>query len=276
MRIFAVTTAIVLLMEAVLVLVFLAGLYWIGNWWSGMLLSIGALLIMLAPWIGDLRVNIDTHAGLTRARLAWWGSIVQRTKPEPQMKICLFGICRTTKPKPSAPKPAEEQKPEGDLMTTMRMLGRWAGWTEANLDPISRTLFAGLNAGNQLLWDAHAFSVMIQGPTEKPLIDGMLVRLMNSRAFGPLRLTLIHGAERRILIDYRISLARAALAGLYAAVQSRPRAIMKAAKVAQRLAQRSKEEAATRESVVTQGPRPRIVMPPEAESKEVQRPRRVA
>ena len=63
MRVLLAVALILLFLEAILAFACFAGWHWLGGWPWGAVLVAGVILLIVAPWVGELRVEFDSAAG---------------------------------------------------------------------------------------------------------------------------------------------------------------------------------------------------------------------
>ncbi len=243
MRVFVSVALVVLLLEATLILAFLAGYYWIGGWVPGALLCAIVLLLIVMPWIGDLEVLFDSAKEALDVRLAWWGSARVRLRPtvEVRGRFLLIPFTRRARArkKPVSPREAEHQAAEPGPPTAeprpeeppgRRRPGRhlWRAITERitekglGLEKLGDLVLAAGRAAHELLWRAKDLSVVVQSPTGNDTADTAIAGFVGHRTLGPVDLKCTPRGSRRIRVFFRIGLLRAALAAFLFLVEGKP------------------------------------------------------
>jgi len=229
MRVFLAAATMLLVCEAIIGFAFLGGYHWLGGGLGGLVVAGIAVVLLAAPWIGDIAVELDSAAGTSVIRLAWWGRIVQEMKPSPRLRIYVLGICvRRVVKKPGKPKPRRVARSK---KLVRRGLWRWLCRSFETLAPM---LLSSGHLLHALFWEARRIELTVQSPTQFRLADEMIAKIVGSPKLGKLQLRCLYPGEKRVVFRYRIGLSRAALAALVAIAQSRPRRLMRSMKDARR------------------------------------------
>lgn len=233
MRVFAVAALILLLLEAVLLLAFLAGFYWLGGWLPGVLLCAVVFLLLLLPWLGDLVVHYESAAGRVAVRMSWWGHMTYQGKPDRELRIRVLGI--PWRKRMEERKPKEKPDVEPEVAQEARRRRRWGmmRWGRQNVEQLIRLLLTGLQAGHEMLCASKELRVRVGAPTQISYADQAIAGAVGRRRLGPLELRCAADGERRVTVHYRIGLLRAALTGLCVAAQAKPWKLARAMKAAQ-------------------------------------------
>jgi hypothetical protein len=212
MRVFVFVAIKLLLLEALLAFACYAGYYWLGGGWPGTLLVLAVAALIVAPWIGDLRVDFDSGAGKLRVGLAWWAAMQMSLKPpgEARFRVLFITWRSRGKAKPRRRRRAQAARPSG------------LSGVAQNLGGLARLAVAGLQALLTLLTEAKELRVRAQGLTQIDAADRALSGLVGAREVGSLDLTLLGSGRRKVEVHYRIGLLRACLAAEYALLEGRP------------------------------------------------------
>jgi hypothetical protein len=216
MRVLVAVALIVLFVEAVVALACFAGWHWLGGWPWGAVLVAGVILLIVAPWIGELRVEFDSGTGRAKVRAGWWGAARFTQKP-PEMRGRVLGIPFRLRARP----PRERRAPPAEAKPAVARRKRPRAWSIAQAVP------AGLQLLLDLLVDAREVSVQVRAPSQNAYVDAGVAGVVGKREWGPFDVTVTGTGERRIAAQYRIGLFRAALAVLYAVVQGRAGRVMR-------------------------------------------------
>lgn len=247
MRMAGAGALMLLVLEILLLLAFVAGSVWVGGWQGGVVLAAVILLLIALPWLGDLTVWLDSARPFARVRIGWWGAATFRgAKDPPELEVRILGIPIRRKITPSTKRDTEtvdniEETPEPgsdeerEMFEDTEREGRpeaqekaialqrvWRQIDPQSVEGFSRVATAGLKAATDLIWDAHEITISVMDPTEKPIVDAAIEQTFGRRELGPLDLTLsANSGERRILARYRIGLLRAAMSALQMAIDGR-------------------------------------------------------
>lgn len=216
MRVLLTVALLLLFLEAVLAFACFAGWQWLGGWPWGAVLVAGVVLLLVAPWVGELRVEFDSQAGAASARLGWWGTARFTQQPQ-EIRARLFGIPFRLRPRPK--KKQEAEPAEKTLEKPPRPTARRRG---PDVQAVVRAAPAGLQLLLDLLLEAREVSVQVRAPSGVTYVDAALSGAVGRREWGPWDVTVAGTGERRVAVRYRIGLLRATLAVLYAVVQGRP------------------------------------------------------
>jgi len=233
MRVFTGVFIWVLLSEMLVGLGFLAGYYWIGGWQMGLLVTGAALLIMLLPWLGELRAQYDSASERVEVRMGWWGRVRYQRKPRAMLEVRACGIPwrrELDKPQASA-EPSEPVPPAQPAAKKSRPPRRRWQVTPEKLGDFGRALLSALVASNDLIWDAREIRVQVDSPTEHKLPDQIIEKVVGHRGVDPIDIKLTAGdGKRHIRVRYRIGLFRAMVICVCAALQGRVWALKDARK----------------------------------------------
>lgn len=236
--------------EALVGLGFIAGWYWLGGLRGGLIIGGFILLLIVLPWLGELAVRFDSAGPAAAVRISWWGRLSFHETPDAsEFCVRVLGIpFRRSRPKQSpepAPKPAIVAEPSTPEAETAEMPEAPAQRKAASLmrrvsadtlEGMTRMSLAGLAATNDLLWGAREITVRLDDVTEHEGVDRALQHIFGARTVGPLDLLLMTGdGTRRVRLRYRIGLFRLAMNGLQVFVEGQPlrlKAVMEQAKQA--------------------------------------------
>lgn len=232
MRMAGASALLVLAVELLVGLGFLAGWHWIGGLRGGLIVGGVMLLLIVLPWLGELAVRFDSAGPAAAVRISWWGRFFFRETPEAsEFCVRVFGIpFRRSKPKqpPEPVMPAEPSAAEAEaevLEPPARRKGA-SFLRKVNADTIegvTRMGLAGLAAANDLLWGAREIVVRLDDLTEREVVDRALHRVFGARGVGPLDLIVMTGdGTRRVRLRYRIGLLRVAMNALQVFVEGQP------------------------------------------------------
>ena len=261
MRMAGAVAAGTIIIQVLLAAAFVLGFFWLGGWQWGLLFAGIMLLLIVLPWLGDLKVVIDSDGPRGTVRIGWWGRVAFRVAAtETRLLIRVLGIPirRTmTSDKPAEPRKSDKaEKTEKDAAEPVT--GSPAGGTAAGDPPpepevarpepeekkphmkaydrlrklrlpdartvenFSRIAGAALNAGNDFVWGADEIIVCVSDPVQSKLPDAALQEIIGSRAVGPVHLSVSSpGNGRRVRALYRIGLLRAVLAGVQMVIDGR-------------------------------------------------------
>jgi len=237
--------AIALLVLAVEVLVglgFLAGWYWVGELRGGLIVGGAVLLLIVLPWLGELTVRFDSAGPAGAFKVSWWGRFSFRETPEAsQFCVRVLGIpfrrekSKLTPEAPPetgaagepAPAPAEAEVDEAAEAPGPAERTKAANFARrVNVDTIegvTRMALAGLAAANDLVWGAREITIRLDDMTEHEVADRALRRVFGARAAGPLDLLVMTGdGRRRVRLRYRIGLLRVAMNAVQVFVEGQP------------------------------------------------------
>lgn len=241
MRMAGATALLVLAVELLIGLAFLAGWFWIGGLPGGLIFGGGVLLLLVLPWLGELAVRFDSAGPAAAVRISWWGRFSFRQTPDAsEFCVRIFGIPvrrSSSKPSPEAtgePQAAEPSAPEakaevseaGKAPAPSASTRAARFMRKLNADTIegtTRMTLAGLAAANDLLWGAREIVIRLDDMTEHQIADRTLRRIFGGRSVGPLDLIVMTGeGKRRVRLRYRIGLFRVAMNALQVVVEGRP------------------------------------------------------
>jgi len=237
MRMAGAVVLLVVILEALLALGYLGGLAWIGGVRGGLLVSGILLLLIVAPWLGELRLWFDSAGPAGTVKLSWWARATFRTRAEAtelRVRFLIIPWRRRMERKPKQRPPEEAEAPaeppaEAEAAEKPAPSKRGAGASEAlrrvdaeTVEAFSRALGAGLQALNELTWDAAEMAVRVDDPAQQEMADRSLERIMGRREVGPIDLMVAaSGGGRRVRVRYRISMLRLGLAALQVMVDGR-------------------------------------------------------
>ncbi len=240
MRMAAAVALLVLVLELLLALAFVLGSHWVGGWRGGLLVTGAVLLLIVLPWLGDLRIWFDSAGPAATVKLAWWGRLTFRTSPkatELRVRVLFIPWTRRTakdeKPDAeSAEQPVPEEQVEGEAAaprprraTVLRRLNA------DTVEGITRLALSGLQAANHLVWSAAEIKVRVDDVVQQETADRTLERVFGLRGVGPIDIMMATDeGKRRVRLRYRIGLLRTALAGLQVFVEGRPMAVARSMK----------------------------------------------
>ncbi len=212
MRVLLAVALILVLLEAILAFACYAGYEWLGGGLWGTLLVVAVALMLVAPWIGELRVEADSAAGTLAARFAWWGAFSVRSRP--RKEFCVRFLCV----------PLHFRAKPGRKPHAARRRGAKPAEGKPRRRPaaVARLVPAALQALMDLLLEAREVSVRVQAPVQNPWADGALAATVGERRLGPLDLAVTGSGKRKVTLRYRIGILRGGLALLYLLVQGWP------------------------------------------------------
>lgn len=244
MRMAGAVALLVIVFEVVIGLGFLAGFFWVGGLRGGLLVSGVLLLLIVTPWLGELRVWFDSRGPAATVKLSWWGrltfrTLAQATELRARLLMVPWRRRMERKPKqepaPTTARTAEataegvpekepiektsERRPGRPRTQILQAIGRMDSTTA---EGFSRLLAGALQAVNDLTWGAAEITVRIDDPTQEHIVDQALERVIARRELRPLDLMVVaSGGDRRVRLRYRIGMLRAALAALQLIVDGR-------------------------------------------------------
>ena len=217
MRAIKLSCALLLLLETLLALAFLAGFLWCGGWRAGLLCSASLLVLVCLPWLGEFELDYDSGPGRLHVALGWWGRLTSEGKPAtPRLRLLGITFCPRRKKKPSQPQAAPPLEKAREA----------AGWAGENLESVIRLLLAALQAGHELLWGAKELQVKVQSPVQCEWADLALASIVRERKVGPVDLQCTASGKRRIRVHYRTAMLNAGLLGLAFLAEGRPRRLL--------------------------------------------------
>lgn len=239
MRMAGASALLVLAVEVLVGLGFLAGWYWVGGLRGGLIVGGVVLLLIVLPWLGELAVRFDSAGPAAAVRISWWGRFSFRETPEAsEYCVRVLGIAfRRSKPKQppeaapesgAAAEPAraeaEAEAPQAPAPAAQRKAASFMRKVNADtIEGVTRMGLAGLAAANDLLWGAREIVVRLDDLTEREVADRALHRVFGARSVGPLDLIVMTGdGTRRVRLRYRIGLLRVAMNVLQVAVEGQP------------------------------------------------------
>ncbi len=229
MRMAGAVALLVVILEVLLVLSYLAGLTWVGGVRGGLLVSGVLLLVIVGPWLGDLRVWFDSAGPAGTVRLSWWARVTFRTLADASEVRVRFLMIPWRRRMQRKPKDKPREQPEAEPAERPAPRKRAARVGEAlrrvdaqTVEDVSRVLGAGLQALNELTWGATEMTVRIDDLAQQEIADRSLERIMGRRELGPIDLMVAaSGGDRRVRLRYRISMLRLGLAALQMMVDGR-------------------------------------------------------
>ncbi len=240
MRMAAAVALLVLVLELLLALAFVVGCHWVGGWHGGLLVTGAVLLLIVLPWLGDLRIWFDSAGPAATVKLAWWGRLTFRTSPratELRVRVLFIPWTRRTAKDDSpdaAPgaQAAPEEQAEGEPAAhNRRRTGLVRRLNADTVEAIARLALSGLQAANDLIWSAAEIKVRVDDVVEHETADRTLARVFGLRGVGPIDIMMATDeGKRRVRLRYRIGLLRAALAALQVFVEGRPMAVARSMK----------------------------------------------
>ena len=258
MRMAGAVTLGVLIIEALLGGAFALGFYWLDGVRWGLLFSGVLLLLIVLPWLGELKVVFDSAGPKGAVKVGWWGraSFVDR-KDGARVIIRILGIPirrRMEKGKKeqkrgrgpdveegeappefepaaaeeaveeTAGEPAEEEEAEKPV----RRASWWRRVDSETIEGFCRAIGSALGATCELVWGAEEMRVSVQDPAQNEITDRALEQAFGRRQVGPADVTFSSGpCERRVRAIYRIGLLRAALAGVQVLIDGRVRELVR-------------------------------------------------
>jgi hypothetical protein len=257
MRMAGAVTVAVLIIEALLAGAFALGFYWLGGFEWGLLFSGVMLLLIVLPWLGELKVVFDSCGPRGGVKVGWWGraSFVQR-EDVGHLVVRVLGIpIRRTmgaegeEAEPEAPSAARPPPPEPELEPATeegpaeeraaepsaheeeieaRDKSWWKQIDSETVEGFCRVIGSALGATCELVWGAEEIRVSVQDPAEHATADALIAEVFGRREVGPADVALSIGpGERRVRAIYRIGLLRAALAGVQVMIDGRVRKFAK-------------------------------------------------
>lgn len=241
MRMAGASALLVLAVEVLVGLGFLAGWYWVGGLRGGLIVGGVVLLLIVLPWLGELAVRFDSAGPAAAVRISWWGRFSFRETPSAsEFCVRVLGIpFRRSKPKQppeaapesgAAAEPAraeaeaEAEAPEAPEPPAQRKAASLVRRVNADtIEGVTRMGLAGLAAANDLLWGAREIVVRLDDLTEREVADRALHRVFGARSVGPLDLIVMTGdGTRRVRLRYRIGLLRVAMNALQVFAEGQP------------------------------------------------------
>ncbi|MGI5818494.1 MAG: hypothetical protein ACOX9R_10420 [Armatimonadota bacterium] len=243
MRMAGAVTLGVVIVEALLAGAFVLGFFWLEGLQWGLLFSGLLLLLIVIPWLGELKVVFDSAGPRGAVRVGWWGRVsftdsasathlviriigipirrrIEKKKPEGPERAEERDVVET----PAAAEPtAEERAPECEAKKTRVRRARW--WERLDSETIEgfgRAIGSAVGATCELVWGADEIRVSVQDPAQRESADAVIEQVFGRRQIGPADLTLARGGgRRRVRAVYRIGLLRAALAGAQVVIDGR-------------------------------------------------------
>ena len=232
MRMAGAVTIGVVILEVLLAGAFLLGFFWLGDWQAGLLCAGVLLLLIVLPWMGELKLVFDSAGPKGAVRVGWWGRAtfaVGESATRVVVRVLGIPIRRTLPRKPAEEPEAEEEvgpeaepEPAPEAEPTEKPTKLWKRVNSDTIEGVLRALGSATGATCELVWGAEEIRVSVQDPVGQEMADSALEQVVGSREVGPLDLTVSTGpGERRVRAIYRIGLLRAALAGVQMAIDGR-------------------------------------------------------
>lgn len=246
MRMAGAVTLGILIIEALLAGAFILGFYWLDGIQWGLLFSGVMLLLIVLPWLGELKVVFDSVGPRGALKVGWWGRVsFARREDGSHVLVRVLGIPirrRIEKKREHAEETAREEReppPEFEPAAAeglaaeaapepaeVKVKGARPSWWKRidseTIEGFCRVIASGLGATCELVWGADEIRVSVQDPTEREAADAVIEQVFGRRQAGPADITLSHGpCERRIRAVYRIGLLRAVLAGAQVLIDGR-------------------------------------------------------
>jgi hypothetical protein len=194
---------LLIIVELILVLAFVAGYHYSHDWRIGLLTLGVTLFVLTVPWVGEARLQYDSAGGQLDAAFGWWGRILIRQAPEPIRRLRILGIPLNLGKKPRQRKPR--------VVADLQQAARWTG---ENFDDLVRLALSALKAGHELAWEAKELRVRVQSPVQTPAIDQAFSYIVGHRRLGPADIEVTAGGSRRVQVWYRGDMLQAGLLGL--------------------------------------------------------------
>jgi len=252
MRMTAAVAVGVLILEALLAGAFLLGFYWLGGWRWGLLFSGALLLLLVLPWLGELKVVFDSAGPRGAAKIGWWGrvSFAQRQSAT-DLVVRILGIPirrriehkqppekraeqkaekeeREVPPEfePAAVKGVTEERAreaaESPTKPARQKVAIWQRIDSKTAEGLCRVIGSGLGASCELIWGAEEIRVSVQDPTKNAMADTAIEQVFGRRQVGPADVSVVTGErDRRVRAVYRIGLLRMVLAGAQVVIDGR-------------------------------------------------------
>jgi hypothetical protein len=220
MRVLIVVALLLLILEALLAFACFAGWYWLGGGLRGTALVVVVILLIVAPWIGELRAEFDSEIGAGSARLAWWG-VVRFTQNPPEVRGRWLCIPFRFRARPG------KHLPEGPHARTTRAASRRKPSARRRGWALAQALPAALQMLLDLMRDAREVSVQVRAPSQNPYADAAIAGVIGRQHWGPFHLQTAATGDRRLAVRYRIGLLRGFLTVLYAVVQGKAGRVMR-------------------------------------------------
>lgn len=251
MRMTGAVTLGVLIIEALLAGAFALGFYWLGGWQWGLLFAGLLLLVIVLPWLGELKIVFDSEGPKGAVKIGWWGRVSfadrktathvviriigipirrrmdkgKKQKIETQSQMGQAEVPPEFEPAAAeglaeehAPEPVGEEKPK----EVPRQPAWWRRVDSETIGSFCRVIGSGLGATCELVWEADEIRVSVEDPAENAYADTALEQVVGRRQVGPVDLTVTTGqCNRRVRARYRIGLLRAALAGAQMVIDGR-------------------------------------------------------
>lgn len=234
----------VLIIEALLAGVFALGFYWLDGWQWGLSFCGVLLLLIVLPWLGELKVVFDSVGPRGAVKVGWWGRVsfaqgketgllvvrvlgipIRRTLGEKEQVADEAAV--TEAPPEFEPAAeaglAEERTPEPAAEETpMKEASWWQRIDAETVEAFCRIIGSSLGATCELVWGADEIRVSVQDVTENAIADNVIAQVFGRREVGPVDLALTTGeCDRRVRAIYRIGLLRAAFAGMQVVIDGR-------------------------------------------------------
>lgn len=229
-----------IVLQALLAGAFALGYLWLDDWQWGLLFAGLLLLLLLLPWLGQIRVVFDSEGPKGAVRIGWWGRAnfrVEGEKTRVVVRIIGIPIRRTIdetskrKKKPAKKDPPPEAQP-GARAEPVEEKRSPKGWLERvrslklpdaqMVEGFSRVAASALGASNEFIWGADEIRLLVSDPAQSEVPDRTLEQAVGSRAVGPVHLIVSKAGERRrVRALYQIGLLRAVLAAVQVAIDGR-------------------------------------------------------
>lgn len=255
MRMTGVVAAGVLCIELLLAGAFALGFYWLGGVQWGLLFSGVLLLLMVLPWLGELKLVFDSAGPRGGVKVGWWGRAsfsTGDTVTRVIVRVIGIPIRREIERKsskadeeepageaavspefePAAEEMVEEEKSEDigvteerDEAASVARLGSiWKRIDSETIERFCRVIGSALGATCELVWGADEIRVLVENPSEHQIADLTVEQVFGRREVGPADVSICTAeGPRRVRAVYRIGLLRAALAGLQVVIDGRVR-----------------------------------------------------
>lgn len=222
-RIFWAMVLAVLLAESLLALAFWAGYTWLGGLLPGLLLAAALLLLLVLPWLGEVRVAYDSQAQEIRVKVSWWASALVRLAEERELRLRLLGLPLRRKLGRRPPEKTGAAPPAGRPGTSRNLLPQ-----------LTRFALAALEAANEVAWATKELTVIANAPAQSEVLDQVIAGALGTRATGPLTLQVRPEGRRRLQVRYRIGLFTLASAALFVLLQGRARRLKRSLQAARK------------------------------------------
>jgi hypothetical protein len=284
MRMARAVTLLVLIIEALVGGAFALGFYWLGGWQWGLLFSGVMLLLILLPWLGDLKIVFDSVGPKGAVKVGWWGRAsfvdrkdathlvvrvlgipirrrMEKVEEEPVEEPVSEDLSETDVP-PTAEPAGEEDLPEEDSGEELEVQSEagverapwWKRVDSETVDAFCRVIGSALGASCELVWGAEELRVSVQDPAEHEVADTVIEQVFGRRQVGPADIAVTNGpCKRRVRAIYRIGLLRAALAGVQVVIDGRVMQFVRRMKQARQQKRTVAEDERIIEQIMEQG-----------------------